>query len=110
MNSLMNLSDLKYCSFTRDYFKDLQKGEKYIILSYDNFDDNLLIFKDYPELNKEKATFFNIRIKKIITLHICGNWEFLKIVKQKELIQNAMELRAINKILKRLIDDSFNYK
>uniref|UniRef100_A0A6C0EU74 Uncharacterized protein n=1 Tax=viral metagenome TaxID=1070528 RepID=A0A6C0EU74_9ZZZZ len=110
MNSLMNLSVLTHCSFTRDYFKDLQKGEKYIILSYDNFDDHLLIFKDYPDLNKEKATFFNIRIKQIITLHICGDWEFLKIVKQKELIQNAMELRAINKILKRLIDDSFNYK
>ena len=28
---------------------------------------------------------------------------------KKNIIQNAMELRAINKVLKRLIDDSFNY-
>lgn len=109
-NEFLTLKTMKHCNFIREYLHNLQIGEKYLIISHrKDIDDHLLIFKGYNSLIT--AEFYNIRLKKYITLNSLHsiNWEFLKIVKQKEFIQNAMEKRAINIILKRLIDDSFNY-
>lgn len=109
MASLLTLKDLKHCSFARVNFRDLQKGDKYMIICHHNRDDSLFLFVEHLYNSKEEGKFFNIRTKRIITLTIWGNWEFLQIIKQKELIQYNMEIRAVNIILKRLLDDSFNY-
>lgn len=97
--------------FEQEHFYKLKKNTKYYIVSICDF------IGTFEEYQNEVAVFRNV--EKIISLShssYCGyvsfaykiERAFFKIKSQKERIQQAMEHRAITKILRKVTgDDSF---
>lgn len=96
----------KNLTFQRVSFFKLELNKKYLIRFLD--DDTINYLKGYfvKQVNPQCVCFMN---SSIIRDFDTNAW-FYDIVIQKEKIQGDMELRAINKILRRLIgDENFKY-
>ena len=103
-------------------FGNLKKGMKYVIKQRNeiHFIGN---FNNYNDINKNCASFdhaysihgqIKLYVWKINLFDIGSRYKishkYYMVIHQKEKIQNAMELRAINQILKKIIcDDTFVY-
>jgi len=99
-------------------FENLIDGEKYAILSSFNIDEYWTTTIEHSEWGstiysnlKQYSGLENRNIyNKLLTIkdkEISPN--FYAFVPQKEKIQEAMEQRALNKILKRLVNDDFTW-
>ena len=108
----MKSNDEKYCQVN---FYHLEKNKKYIITELRGIFHYAGIFVHYEKGSIDKAIF-----KKVTCINpverSCGyiifsyqvGRRFYTIVSKKKEIQEAMELRALSKILKQIIgDDSF---
>ena len=101
--------EYKMLEFEQEHFYKLKKNTKYYIVSICDF------IGTFEEYQNEIAVFRNVE-KIISTIHsnsYCGyvtfaykiERQFYKVKSQKERIQQAMEQRAITKILRKVTGD-----
>lgn len=99
-----------HLTFVEINFNKLIIGKKYFIkIKCTNYIINRFgYFNKYVE--EDIGYFINMTYYKTKFHNMYVNMDdtFYEIILQKELIQQSMEKRAINKILRQLIDESFN--
>ena len=101
-------------SFERISYINLINGKKYLIKIKPHIKGEWSQYiGTFDKIEENEIKFLrvktNISIRPKIAIHKTEPYNYFTLNSQKEQIQNAMELRAINKVLKRLIDESFVY-
>jgi hypothetical protein len=108
------LIDFNNLKFNRVNIKKLIIGDTYLIKTYigRQYESRKGIFVNSIFLNK--YVYFRMRLIQgfsYVTYCLDDSSYFYEIVSRKKLIQDSMELRAVNKILRRIVgDESFVYK
>uniref|UniRef100_A0A6C0EUJ1 Uncharacterized protein n=1 Tax=viral metagenome TaxID=1070528 RepID=A0A6C0EUJ1_9ZZZZ len=108
------LIDFNNLKFNRVNIKKLIIGDTYLIKTYigRQYESRKGIFVNGIFLNKH--VYFRMRLIQgfsYVTYCLDDSSYFYEIVSRKKLIQDSMELRALNKILRRIVgDETFVYK
>lgn len=103
----MHQTDYPYSKFKKIHVNKLIKGNKYLIKII--YKGTLFTHYGYFVCYSEKYDTLICMNCKNKSIFITFESSFYEMTLKKEKIQQAMELRAINKILRQLIDESFKY-
>lgn len=101
-------------TFEKISYKKLIKGKRYLIKIKPHIKGYWSQYIGiFDKIENKEVVFLrvktNMSIRPRININIKEPYNYFNVEFKKEQIQAAMELRAINNVLKRLIDDSFVY-
>ena len=110
MDIICNMGNYKHTSFKNVSIDDLTIGKKYFIKFYvrGRYENRIGIFIKY--VNNYFASFKVTYYGWSLDYYLEDTSYFYDFLYKKDKIQYAMELRAINKIIRNVIcDETFNY-